>query len=723
MTEQESTTTKRPVRGTRLATLALLAVSLTSATSCGDAGGGDVTTISATGLVTGLVFFDGNGSRVSDDGDSPLAGVDVALVLPQVLDTVRRTTSDANGLFTFTGVPVGDYRIVVDTNTIGDSTVVALITPALISLAPNDTTDVDIAISFPLLTTEEARDMPVGMRMFVVGIALNDAFTFGDSTVHVADTLGSLRAIRSGPGSYGASDSIRLRGAIATRNGQPVLDLDRTVPAVLAPAELPIRDTVTTAVAANANGGLLDAALVQVDSARVGQSTTVGNDLVFTIDDGTGALELVLDGDIGFNLGPFLVPGAYLNVTGLLVPTDSGTWQLKPRGEVDVDLIIPLLSIAAARTRPAGEIVFVDGIVLNEWDTFGDSTLHISDTSAALRGVQVRRSTTFPGDSIRFIGTLATRNGQPVLDRATVFFLDRVGEPDPVTVTTAAAASANGGTLDAALVKIDSARISDTATVNGDFVAAIEDGTGQLELVLDGDITFNLGSFFVPGAIVEVTGVLVPTGSGTWQIKPRSELDVELTVPLISIAQARTRPAGEIVFVDGTVLNDWGTFADSTVHISDISSTIRGIQVRPPSFPLTWATGDNVRFVGEMVTHLGQPVINDAALFPLGGFTLPPPVNLATAEATTARDGTLDAALVAIRNAIITATGAVGGDYHLTVDDGSGQVVVVLDKDSGFNLSSYVPGVILNVTGLLVPTGSGTWRVKPRSENDVFIIL
>jgi DNA/RNA endonuclease YhcR with UshA esterase domain len=673
--------------------------------------------------VTGLVFFDGNGSRVSDEEDTPLSGVDVAIVLPQVLDTVRRTTSDQNGLFTFSGVPVGNYRIVVDTNTIGDSTEVALITPATMSLSPNDTINVDIAISFPVLTTEDARDMPVGTRIFVVGIALNDAATFGDSTVHVADTLGSLRAIRSGPGTFSASDSVRLRGAMATRDGQPVLDLDRTVPAVLAPAELPLRDTITTAVAAIANGGALDAALVRVDSAMVVQSTTVNNDLVLTINDGTGPLDAVLDGDIVFNLGPFLVPGAYVSVTGLLVPTGSGTWQLKPRAEADVDLIVPLMSIAAARTRPAGEIVFVDGIVLNEWTTFGDSTMHISDTSAALRGIQVRRAAVFAGDSVRFVGALASRDGQPVIDRGTVFFLASASEPAPTTVTTAVAANASGGTLDAALVKIDSARISDTSSVNGDFVAAIEDGSGQVELVLDGDINFNLGSFFVPGAVVEVTGVLIPTGSGSWQIKPRSEQDIELTVPVISIAEARTRSPGEIVFVDGSVLNEWEAFADSTVHISDISSSIRGVRVRPPTFQFRWVPGDNVRFVGIMATNSGQPVIDDAAVFQLGGFTLPPPVNLATAEATTARNGTLDAALVSVRNAIITATGAVGGNFHLTVDDGSGQVVVVLDKDAGFNLADYTPGVILNVTGLLVPTGSGTWRIKPRDGNDVFIIL
>ncbi len=151
--------------------------------------------------------------------------------------------------------------------------------------------------------------MPVGEKMFIDGIALNARDTFGDSTIHVADTSGSIRAIRAGAGAVFPGDSIRLRGTIATRTGRPVLDLDRLVPPVLAIAELPAPDTVTTVAAASADGGNLDAAFVRVDSARVSDTLTVDDDFVVTVDDGSGPLEVRLSNRIPFSTGPFLVPG------------------------------------------------------------------------------------------------------------------------------------------------------------------------------------------------------------------------------------------------------------------------------------------------------------------------------------------------------------------------------------------------------------------------------
>ncbi|UCG85496.1 MAG: OB-fold nucleic acid binding domain-containing protein [Gemmatimonadota bacterium] len=722
MTEQGSVPRNRSTRNTARALLGFLATAAVAA-ACGDAGGNNGPIITATGLVNGSVYFDANGNRQSDEGDVVLRDIIVSLVLPQVLDTVQTTRSDALGEFTFFSVPVGNYGVVVDTTTIGDSAVVALIQPDFISVTPDDTLDVSIAISFPVLTTQDARAAPLGTKVFVVGIALNDAGAFGDSTVHVADTTGTLRGIRAGPGFFAASDSVRLRGTVATRNGQPVLDLDRMVPQVLAASELPVQDTVTTAEAATAVNSTLDAALVRVDTARVSLTVTENSDLVVTVDDGSGPLDVVLDGDISFNVGDFLLPGSYIMASGLLVPTGSGTWRLKPRSASDLELIVPVMSIAAARTRPVGEIVFVDGILLNDWGTFADSTVHVSDTSASIRGVRVPRVTSASGDSVRFVGTVASRNGQKVIDGATVFFLGVAQVPVPGKVTTGVAASADAGRLDAALVRIDSARISDTVTVNQDFVITINDGSGAIDVVLDDDVGFNLDLFTVPGpvpgAYLKVTGLLVPTGMGDWQVKPRFDVDLDLTVPVITVATARARPAGEIVFTDGTMLNDWSAFGDSTAHVADATGAIRGIRVRPTLL----MTGEIVRFVGTITTQNGQPVIADVAAFSLEALSPPSAVPLATAEASTARAGALDAALIRIQNCVITSTGASGGDFLMTVDDGSGPVVVVLDKDIFVAFGEYTPGVIVNVTGLLVPTGSGTWVVKPRQETDVFVVL
>ena len=104
----------------------------------------------------------------------------------------------------------------------------------------------------------------------------------------------------------------------------------------------------------------------------------------------------------------------------------------------------------------------------------------------------------------------------------------------------------------------------------------------------------------------------------------------------------------------------------------------------------------------------------DRPLLPLSA-ALP----LSTAGAATANAGASDAAFVSVSNAAISDTATVSGDFHATVDDGSGPVVVVFDKDVSFNLAPLVPGALLNVWGLLVAEGGGVWVLKPRGVGDV----
>ena len=96
-----------------------------------------------------------------------------------------------------------------------------------------------------------------------------------------------------------------------------------------------------------------------------------------------------------------------------------------------------------------------------------------------------------------------------------------------IAVSTATAASASGGLLDAALVQITGANIADTATVSPDFVIHASDGSGALTIVIDP--TLNLPrTVFRPGFSLSARGVLVPNGAGAWVLKPRNGGDIVL---------------------------------------------------------------------------------------------------------------------------------------------------------------------------------------------------
>jgi hypothetical protein len=281
------------------------------------------------------VYLDLDGDREAGGPDQALAGVGVRLVVAGTLDTLGRATSDANGGFVFGAVPVGQYTIVVpDAAVFGDSIQVVRIDTADVALGVNDTSEVGIAVSFPAYTLAEARTLPVGEKIFVEGLSLNNSTTFGDSTVHLRDSSDAILVTGTRGPLVAAGDSVRFLGRTGARNGQPVMENGQAI--ILGIVGLPVAIRVTTAEAASANGGLLDAELVRiVDGTIADDTTTVNGDYQFTVDDGSGPVLVILDQDAGLTRTPY-VPGVVIDATGVLVPDGAGAWVLKPRNNSDL---------------------------------------------------------------------------------------------------------------------------------------------------------------------------------------------------------------------------------------------------------------------------------------------------------------------------------------------------------------------------------------------------
>ncbi len=196
-----------------------------------------------------------------------------------------------------------------------------------------------------------------------------------------------------------------------------------------------------------------------------------------------------------------------------------------------VRLQYPEVTFREARTLPLGKRIFVRGIVLAGVQSFRDTTSYVSDSSGAMRLTQVtlRGGLTgnSPGDSVSVLGVTSTRTGQPTLDLAVLARFATRPPPIPVQVNTGTAASAATGTLDANLVQITGAAITDTVTDAPDFRVTVTDGSGSLVIVLDGNINF-VRTGFRPTRTLNARGVLVPSGNGGWTLKPRDTGDVVL---------------------------------------------------------------------------------------------------------------------------------------------------------------------------------------------------
>jgi hypothetical protein len=317
---------------------------LLAASGCGDLIVSDRTlTIEGIGTVSGSVFLDADGNGAVDGEDPPFEGLGIQLVPAAGGSAVAATTTDTLGLFVMDSVPVGNFRLVIDPATLPDSIEVASEDPAPFAVEIAGSVERSFRLSFPTYTLQEVRELPEGQRVFTHGIVLNARDPFGDGAVHFQEDEVWLRATDVARATITRGDSVRVLGRTATEAGRPILTDARTF-MLVQQAMLTVPVGVTTADARTADAERLDAALARVQSADVVDTVSVGQDLVVTVNDGSGPLEVVLRGFIEFDRTAMVPGGArFSRADGLLVAirNEQGyvRWRLTPRGTGDVVVV------------------------------------------------------------------------------------------------------------------------------------------------------------------------------------------------------------------------------------------------------------------------------------------------------------------------------------------------------------------------------------------------
>ncbi|MFO8175022.1 MAG: hypothetical protein R6T96_12115 [Longimicrobiales bacterium] len=228
------------------------------------------------------------------------------------------------------------------------------------------------------------------------------------------------------------------------------------------------------------------------------------------------------------------VPDEELGDTVSLLPSSVQPFILEAFQSVQLTSVVtlPSFTVQEVRALPSAKPLFTEGIALNRL-VQGDMTLHIWSGSTYLRILSVEEATTFsPGDSVRVSGRTAVDNGVPVLDGQAVFRLvSSARAPTAVKLSTGEAAGARAGSLDAALVEVNSADVLEVLDQGNDGVLVrVDDGTGPLRVRFRS--FFNLD----PGSVDAETdsfgyavGLLVPVrleNSVVWEIHPRTPSDV-----------------------------------------------------------------------------------------------------------------------------------------------------------------------------------------------------
>ena len=306
--------------------------------ACSDATDVELLTIEASGVVVGQAYLDLNRNGTLETSDPPMEDVEIVLS-PATSGTVIATaTTDDLGEFVLPDVPAGQYRIRIAAAVLGDSLATLAADPVL-DVALGDTVETALGISYPELTIEEIRNSPAGRRVFTTGVSLNIRDNPADGRVFLEGASSYLQAL-SVPRTpnIAVGDSVRILGRTVIRDGQPMLEADTVPSVILVPrATVPVPVGVTTSTAAAADGGSLDAALVTITGADISDTASIGTDFLFTADDGSGPVRVVLRSFLGRSTSD-LRPDTTVRVaraTGMLSPHDDGSgvvrWRLLVR--------------------------------------------------------------------------------------------------------------------------------------------------------------------------------------------------------------------------------------------------------------------------------------------------------------------------------------------------------------------------------------------------------
>lgn len=294
-----------------------------------------------TGTVAVGVYLDRDGSRTLTGLDTVYQGAVVRLRPQAGGAPVATATTTLQGIATFDGVRLGDYLVTVDPASVGDSLQVADIDADSVRVtAAADQVSATARLAFPEFSVRQARLRPAGSRVSIRGVVLAGLQSFADQSSHLADTSVALRltglALLGGLTGNNPGDSVVVRGTLGQSNGQPVLTSGTLIRVATRPA--PVGKAVSSGTAATAQNGALDADLVLVTSVTVSDTVSQGADFKVTASDGSGALVIILDSNIGFTRTQFR-PTRVLSVRGVLVPDGLGGWVLKPRGTGDVTFL------------------------------------------------------------------------------------------------------------------------------------------------------------------------------------------------------------------------------------------------------------------------------------------------------------------------------------------------------------------------------------------------
>jgi DNA/RNA endonuclease YhcR with UshA esterase domain len=700
------------------------------------------------GSVNGVLFRDNNSNGTFDAGtDTPAAGMSVSLFTGT--DTtkapVATTTTGSGGDFHFGTVRPGSYTVVIDAiptiQIVGGTTQTVNVTAA-------SSVSLPVRFTGSLVTPiADVRNAALGSTVAFVGVAEADAGLLASNNLYVQDATGGVLVFGSPTAGIVAGDSVRVIGALTSFNDELEVAAPKggtlTVTKLGHVATPSPRSTTIPQLVSNTYAGQL----VRVSGAKVVSTATTGAtsynvNLVGSAPADTFQVRIGNTNTIDIPITFWRIGGAY-DITGVN-GVFKGEAQLKPRSAADVQgaSTSTSLTIAQARTHPAGDTVAVVGVVYAGTGVYTAPTAsslnaYIQDTTGGTQIFNVPSGTTLTaGDSVRVRGIVSIFNGEFEIVRfssTSPLVVDVLGKTTPPAARTITETDLASRAYDGQLVRVAGLTVKSVGTPSSsggyNVVTTAPNGT-SITVRVDNASTGIASTSWTVGQTYDVSGAALNFSSNgttfTPEIKPRSPADVSVSAAGVKTIAEAKKIANDTVTVEGIVTAAPGTFntAKSNAYIQDATS---GVQIFNLPATLNLSLGDAVRVHGKMTVFNGENEITNngnadsISVTKLGPGGTPAPRVLTGAEFLSR---TFEGQLVTLQNVTITTVGTAGstGTYTVTgtTPDGS-SITIFMSAPAGAvptPASTFVVGNKYNITGI-ASVFSNAAELKPRGAFDV----
>jgi len=200
--------------------------------------------------------------------------------------------------------------------------------------------------------------------------------------------------------------------------------------------------------------------------------------------------------------------------------------------------------------------------------------------------------------------------------------------------------------------------------------------------------------------------VAFPAITAIWYVRQHMR---DIAKP-VTIAQARKTSEGYAVQVEGVVTVTAGTF-DAGFALQDTGD---GIYVSDSVAGIKPVQGDRLRVTGHILSRHRETMIAPSAIVKLGHAFIP----ATPLPHTGSLNEIMEGRLLSVRGRVQSVAQDGKWGWKLMLDDGSGPLLVFVDRNVSVNIWTLHPGDTLNVTGF-----AGRYEdhveLLPRSATDI----